>query len=234
MLKRMITEPTLAIEHKHVDTIFVKNLIHMIVASNENWMVPVAFDNRRFAVFGVAKTKQNNAQFFKAVHKQLFEQDGLSALLYDLLNHKREMNLRNIPETEELTDQKHYSMPIQDAWWYELLCDGDLWKDSPATALSNENGHKEYFVERDQLYDHYLQTMDRAHRLTHKGTKSGLGRYLAKVLPPMYPRSMQQKSGQRYWIMPSLELCRRHFCSVVGPMSWPPEPEKKESGHLDF
>ena len=51
-LKRLITEPTLVIEPKGVDSFQVRNSLHVIIAGNEEWLVPASGDERRFAVVG--------------------------------------------------------------------------------------------------------------------------------------------------------------------------------------
>ena len=45
----MITEPTLAIERKGQDTETVPNMLHILMASNNQWIVPAGLDERRFA-----------------------------------------------------------------------------------------------------------------------------------------------------------------------------------------
>ncbi len=45
-LRDMITSPTMNLEQKGVDSIEIANHIHIIVTSNERWVVPIAFDDR--------------------------------------------------------------------------------------------------------------------------------------------------------------------------------------------
>jgi Family of unknown function (DUF5906) len=47
-LKRLITEPTLNIESKGRDTVSVPNLLHVLMASNEDWVVPAGERERRY------------------------------------------------------------------------------------------------------------------------------------------------------------------------------------------
>jgi hypothetical protein len=215
-LKRMITEETLAIERKGVDTMVVKNRMHMMVASNEDWFVPVGFDNRRFAVFCTSTDKQNNSKFFSAVRKELFEQGGLSALLYDLLEFKDEVELRDIPQTKELDEQKYRSMHSREAWWYDVLCDGGPWK------VSNPINNKEYAVDPDELYADYVVAMQRGSGRTNLGMKGALGRFLRLVMPNPYPLSRQESGGQRkrYWVFPSLLVCRNFFAQKYWKKDW--------------
>jgi hypothetical protein len=215
-LKRMITEETLAIERKGVDTMVVKNRMHMMVASNEDWFVPVGFDNRRFAVFSTTNDRQNDFKFFAAVKKELFEQGGLSALLYDLLEFKEDVNLREIPETKELDEQKYRSMHPREAWWYDVLCDGTPWKS--ADPISN----KEFAIDPDELYAEYVVAMQRASGRISLGVKGALGRFLRQVMPNPYPLSRQASSGdrKRYWIFPSLAESRNFFSRKYWKRDW--------------
>jgi Family of unknown function (DUF5906) len=60
-LKRIITEPTLFIELKGVDPFEVYNMLHFIMVSNNNWVIPASLDARRFAMFDVAGHKKQDA-----------------------------------------------------------------------------------------------------------------------------------------------------------------------------
>lgn len=215
-LKRMITEETLNIERKGVDTMVVKNRMHMMVASNEDWFVPVGFDNRRFAVSSTATDRQNDTKFFSAVRKELFEQGGLSALLYDLLNYKTETELRNIPQTKELDEQKYRSMHPREAWWYDVLCDGSIWKNA------NPVNTKEWAIDPDDLYGEYVIAMQRASRGTNLGVKGALGRFLRLMMPNPYPLSRQESGGsrKRHWVFPSLRVCRDFFSNKYWHKPW--------------
>jgi hypothetical protein len=53
-LKRLVTEPTLMIEAKYANAVSVRNCLHLIVASNDDWVVPAGTDERRFFVLDVS------------------------------------------------------------------------------------------------------------------------------------------------------------------------------------
>lgn len=229
-LKRMITEETLAIERKGVDTMIVKNRMHMLVASNEDWFVPVGFDNRRFAVFKTSVERQNDNNFFGAVHRELFDQGGLSALLYDLLEMPPTVNLRDIPHTQELDEQKYRSMHPREAWWYDVLCDGIVWRDA------NPLNTREFAVEPDALYSEYLIAVQRASRNVNMGTKGALGRFLRQVLPEPYPLSRQEAAGtrKRYWVFPPLDIARDYFSRKFWKKDWSSGQVAGEIGFKDI
>lgn len=139
-LKRMITEPTLQIEAKGRDAVPALNHLHVVMASNNDWVAPAGTYERRFAIFDVSDCRRGNKAYFRALHNQL-QSGGYEAMLHDLLNrplddwHPRD----DIPQTDALQDQKALSLtPYQD-WMATLLDDGELpgaLFDRPNTALS--------------------------------------------------------------------------------------------------
>lgn len=219
-LKRMITEPTLAIERKGLDVINVKNMLHMIVASNEDWFVPTGFDNRRFAIFKASDAQQNNAKFFGAVHDQLFHQGGLAALLHDLKALPITLNLRDIPDTEELHEQKKWSMSARHAWWYEQLMSGAPWEVAEVMPADG-SGETYYQIDPEPLYAAYIQQMRVGDVRANPGFMGAVGRFMRTVLPDDCPQIIQH-AGKRYWIIPSLQKSRLFFDQVTrSSTKWP-------------
>ena len=125
VIKALITEPTLAIEQKSVDLADAPNRLHVVMASNEDWVVPAGMDERRFAVFAVSDNHQKDEAYFKALYGQLHS-GGLEAMLHDLLAmdlgrwHPR----LDVPQTEALLDQKRQSLSPIEQWYDDLLGSG--------------------------------------------------------------------------------------------------------------
>jgi hypothetical protein len=126
-LKMLLTEPTIAIEKKGVDTITVKNHVKAEITTNEEWAVPAGFQERRFAVFDVSTKYMQSEKYFAPLYAEM-EGAGLSAMMFDLLNmdlgdwHPR----RNIPRTDALLDQQLRSLSPEDQWWFSLVTSGLL------------------------------------------------------------------------------------------------------------
>ena len=105
-LKRIITEDTLLIEPKGVDVKSTKNRLHIMVASNEDWVVPATTDERRFAIFDCSDDVIGDRPYFSDLYAEL-QNGGLEAMLHDLLAmdlgdwHPRD----DIPQTSALRDQ---------------------------------------------------------------------------------------------------------------------------------
>ena len=53
VLKGLITEPTLPIEGKFQNVVEVLNVLHVMIASNSDWIVPASQDERRYCVLDV-------------------------------------------------------------------------------------------------------------------------------------------------------------------------------------
>jgi len=148
-LRRMITEPTLSVEAKYKDVIEAKNMLHIMIASNENWVIPATTDDRRFAAFDVstrwAKGYAPDAEreaYFNALHAEM-EGAGVAAMLWDLLRmdlkgwHPRQ----DIPMTPALRAQIDRSETGVRAAMREVLEDGvgPVWgQPMPANIIATE------------------------------------------------------------------------------------------------
>jgi hypothetical protein len=162
-LKRIVTEDTLMIESKYRDGVEVPNLLHIIMASNEDWVVPAGERERRYVVFEVNDLHLQDKPWFKAINEQL-ERGGYAAMLHDLL--RRDLGKwhpRDLPACNDLTSQQALSLSPLDAWWVELLEIGTLWGCDPGapncaisgeyevTIKSNDGGFDRH-VKRPGLY----------------------------------------------------------------------------------
>jgi hypothetical protein len=109
ILKALITEETLLIEPKSVDTFAVRNSLHIIMSSNNEWVIPAGAYARRFLVLDVASTHMRDYRYFDAIVTEL-DTGGREALL-DLLMRRdlSKFNIRSVPLTSALAKQKAYS-----------------------------------------------------------------------------------------------------------------------------
>lgn len=221
-LRRMITQDTLNIERKGLDILTVPNHIHLMLASNEDWVVPAQKQERRFAVFKVSDIHQKDTKFFSAIEKQLFHEGGLAALLYDLLERKIKGNLRVIPETDALFEQKEYSADPFEKWWISELVNGDFFNDN--------------FIEKPDVYDKYLEDMKAMGVRRERLAENAFWRHVKRFLPTGFPRSKRRNpnSGDKFGrkravLFPTLEESRKFFEEVmVFKIDWPQDDEDDE------
>ncbi len=106
ILKTLITEDTLQIEAKGVDVETAPNYVHLIMASNDEHVVPASGDERRFFVLDVGEGQQQNSQYFGRIATDL-EGGGYESLLHFLLTYDLSgYDVRSVPQTNALKEQK--------------------------------------------------------------------------------------------------------------------------------
>lgn len=230
-LKRLITEDTLAIEAKGKDVVFVRNMLHNMIASNENYVVPASLgDERRFQVNDVSSRFKDDHKFFEALNKQL-DSGGLQALLWDLKTrdirdfHPR----RGIPKTGALAKQKLAGMEHLDAWWYNCLLTRSLGADIHAVE-GDWNTGKARFLSFDiqQSVELYLQKAGDRQRM-RRSTMTSVGDKFKQNVPKarhirfMAPKDRfdlgewVNKDGRTYgYDLPSVDDCRLAFEARIG------------------
>jgi hypothetical protein len=233
-LKALITEHTIAIEGKGQDLVTVKNTVHIMMASNDDWFVPMSLaDERRFFVSRVNSKRKNDKNFFEKLHKQMAN-GGLAAMLHELLNRDIEgWHPRNsIPVTDASMEQKIRSLPPVGQWWFNILAIGEL----PFLDCDDwDLGSVRVFCEEVQEHFHFWC----------KGsgiTPSGGGRSnmdffvreLRKLCGPDFKSNARKKVPRdrnditpfkdgraRCYRFPSLTECRDHMDKLLGgKYSW--------------
>ncbi|MEC8067705.1 MAG: DUF5906 domain-containing protein [Pseudomonadota bacterium] len=129
VLKTLITESQNLIERKGVDASPTPNFVHLIMASNEDWVVPASKDERRYLVLDMGECSMQVHEYFAKIQRDL-ESGGYENLLHYLqCINISEWNHRQIPKTEALLDQMRRNMPeVIDPlldWLYDGITPGD-------------------------------------------------------------------------------------------------------------
>ena len=106
-LKGLITEPRIAYEGKGRDIVSGRNMLHIVMASNEDWFVPAGLDGeRRFMMQRANGKRAGQHSWFQALHDEL-NSGGLQALMWDLMN--RDIGSwdprQGIPATQAFVEQ---------------------------------------------------------------------------------------------------------------------------------
>lgn len=216
-LKSLVTSGTQMIEAKGVDPVRVDNYLRLIMTSNEDWVVPAGKEERRFAVFTISDLARDNHDYFAEMQQEL-EAGGYEALLADLLDFDlSRVNLRRIPKTEALLEQKIRSLKHVERWWLDCLHRGSLIRNG--SEWQSE-------IAKPHLFAEYLADGDRA-GIRHRSGETELGIALRKLVPGLrdgrkiVPTEDGDLKRLRTWIMPGLDECRSAFEELVGqPIAW--------------
>lgn len=215
ILKTLITEDMLTIEGKHKDMETSRNYVHLMMASNSNWVVPAGPRERRYLVLDVLDTKVRNFAHFDKVRKDM-DNGGRENFLHflltiDLTNFK----VRDVPDTEGLRDQKLLSFSVEQEWWFRKLEEG--------TIMPGHAGWQAP-VFKDLLVDDYLNQAQRQ-GIQRRSNATALGRFLHGVVPGLQHKQVTKHNGGERpyaWFFPTLGECRKHWDEKFGgPYSWP-------------
>lgn len=240
-LKTLVTEDTLPIEGKGVDVEVAGNHVHLLMASNSDWVVPAGVDERRFFVLEAADSRKQDVTYFRAIQRAM-DEGGREALLHYLMTYDlSDFEVRSVPQTQALQEQKMLSFGLEEQWWMERLMDGRTTRGAPGWLPS---------VMKDHLQSDYLAYAE-SQRAFRRVSPTVLGKYLKKYVGEYkglpYPISVQKVAdverddgqGHTKWVreriyfydLPSLEHCRQQWEQRYGgKFDWPavsgdePEP----------
>lgn len=221
VLKMLITEEHLVIERKGRDVVLARNLLHIIVASNNDWVVPAGVDERRFCVLDVDDGRQQDHAYFAALAAQM-DAGGRAAMLHDLLHHDcAAVNLRAAPQTEALRQQKVLSLHPHERWLLDKLMSGRL--------RTTDDGWQPV-VAKDDLHDDYVRCLQRV-GVDRRSTETELGMFLNRALPALRTerrtlactRDHRTVTERRYaYVFPELADCRDAFDRLTKARNpWP-------------
>ena len=207
VLKGLITEKRIMIERKGVDAIEAQNYLHIMMASNSDWLVPAGGYERRFFVLDVGNQRMQDRVYFDAIRKQMDEQGGMEAMMFDLLNRDiSNFDIYKVRRTAALDEQIIRSMSHEQMWWMDVL-----------SKTYSGNGWK--YQSREQMIESFSKAVS---TLYDRGSATKLGMFLRKVLPESYPRKVHIKFGESgmthgdCYELPPLDECRLFFVKKLG------------------
>lgn len=157
-LKGLVTEKYILLERKGVDAINMRNMIRLIIASNEEWVIPAGPQARRWFVVEVNPEKRQDTQYFGAIRKQMSE-GGMNALMHFLLEREITNDLSKAPHTAALDEQKElhqlHLSPVQ--WWQEILNSRRIDLPDDAGDMNQDQEAWPKIVNKDALYMMYQE-----------------------------------------------------------------------------
>jgi hypothetical protein len=231
VLKHLITDKTVEIEPKNIDSISIPNRLRIMVASNNEWVVPVGYGDRRFCVTDVdstwAKTqddppeeKERKKAHWDEIANQM-NHGGREAMLYDLLHMDLTgFDVEAIPSTAAKTDQARHSMRGTDAWLDDILHEGKI-----GFGGWDANGSVGLTITKDGAYDAYV-THSRSAKEWRPETKDRWASRVYKVMGETVRQTRPRTGGQReqHLEFAGLTACRERFAKFRGlasnSMNW--------------
>jgi hypothetical protein len=211
-LKDMVSGRRHPIELKGKEAIWVANYMRLLITGNPDWIVPAAWQERRFAVLDAGDERMQDHAFFAGIDEEM-KKGGREALLHHLINlDLTGINLREIPKTSALLDQKLASLTVEQAWWSDILQRGVLPELRNGCECSKET-----------LYNNYL---DQAQKLGRYGgrrsTQTALGMFLSKMVGANLGTGARDEQRRYCYRFPPLKECRERFAKMIqSRIVWP-------------
>jgi hypothetical protein len=215
-LKHLITSETVMIEPKGLNAFKVNSVLRLLMTSNEDWVVPATADERRYFVLDASSARRGDHAYFEALRDEM-NQGGRQGLLHFLQTYDlSDFDVRHVPKTAALGQQKVFGLRNFDRWWYEVLQAGVI-----------ETGVGDWTegvtrVHPGELRDVYSRWM-RGRRYDGEELRDfEIGRRL-KLLCPEADRRQARKDGHKthLYVFPVLEVSRKAFDRYIGSkLTW--------------
>ena len=167
--KSLVTDPTILVEKKHIPKFPVRNCTHIIVSSNNDWIVPVGIGDRRIVILDVSEERIGDFVYFGKL-KEFIWGGGGAAFLHYLQNLDiRDFNHRELPDlpSDVKVDHKVRSADSITKWLIDCVTEGAIRSEKLVPML----GHREtvthsagwdtgsIWVATGDLYNSYTQAM---------------------------------------------------------------------------
>jgi Family of unknown function (DUF5906) len=186
-LKDLITGKDHLIEFKGKEPVKFRNHVRLLVTGNPDWLVPAGFEERRFAVLDVGEGHMQDKAYFAAIDEEM-DNGGREALLDHLMKFDlKGLDLRTIPKTAALLDQKISTLPPLEGWWLDTLTRGQL------PGLMLDESPKGYWTcPSTSIFDLYL---DHAQKqgIRRRSLEVQVGKFLKKYVPGLRKRESPTK-----------------------------------------
>lgn len=224
-LKSLITSEVSLIEHKYANAFMIQSVLRLFMSSNEDWVVPASADERRYFVLNVSDKRRRDWDYFRAIRREMKEENGPAALLHFLLNvDLSDFNVRNVPDTEGLKDQKVQGLKNFEQWWYNQLFNGELDFDVfDPDGDDNVDWARERLYAPKKLIRSSYESWMRTQRYAGSVQNAEQISHTMKALCPSAELTRRMIDGQREYCyaLPSLNSCRDDFEAWLGSrVSW--------------
>lgn len=151
VLKGLVTESTMTIERKGVDSITQPNYLKIFMSTNSEYAVPAGRDSRRYFVTDVSSLYLKNETYFDALVTDCNNDAVKSAFLYEMLN----MDLTGfktsqIPESKGLRSQRYHAMDSAQHWLVDVLLNGSFRRSELSYGWVDT-------VQSSELYENYQE-----------------------------------------------------------------------------
>ena len=209
ILKGLITDHCMWIEPKGTDKFPIESRLHIIITSNEEGVVNVTDDERRyFCLKSSSKHMKDRSYFAMLLHQ--WGKGGREAFLYDMLSRDiSDFVPTAVPETRHLEDQRLRSHDFYHRWYLDALVDEKL------ISAAGEGWTAP--VVYDQLLEAIRPYTERYGNDSDRLTKKGVGIFLRKITNDKV--AIVRTATGKEIRMPDLETCQEIWEDKYGSIN---------------
>lgn len=215
VLNALITEEMITVEAKGVDAEFSTNFLHILLASNHDFVVPSSAGERRFVVLEASDRRMQDHEFFAKLKADL-DNGGYENLLHFLLNVDLQgFDHRRVVRTQALREQAINSLSPLQRWLLVILDEA---------RLPNNHGGRADEATQSSLHGEVGMLEDANSREPRYPPHSykAIGDILRKL-----GCTSKHLGAWRGWAFPALPKARQRFEELYGEQDWT-EPDLQE------
>jgi hypothetical protein len=228
VLQHIITDPITGYEQKGVDAEAGVSFLRVAMITNNDWAVPAGTDERRYFIPSICDaSKQHkmtdiaagNTQnhFFIRLLTEL-RNGGLEAFVKDMADRVFDRDdVRRVPQTSKLMEQKEMSLDWIDQWLLEALQQGNIHSRQFGTSLWSSWGCS---ISHQSLKEALKDATPQSVTYSDKNTVNLVLGRLSTILGKPMVRKEQSAEGLRH-IFGDSAVCRAKFEAYCGfPVIW--------------
>ena len=223
-LKHLITSEDVLIEPKGMNAFPVKSVLRLFISSNEKWVVPASEDERRYFVLEISNKRRGDHAYFAALRHEM-DHGGPSALLHYLLNlDLTGFQVRDVPDTVALAEQKVEGLKNVERWWFNVLQEGEIEGYQKSDTISNNLWLKQGIsIEKGEFKDNYARWLRTRRYDGEEVGETEFGKRMKVMVPEILASRPRTKAGRARVIwLPDLNACRDSFERFIGSaVQWP-------------
>lgn len=220
-LRNLVTEPTLMIQPKGVDTFQAPKWFRIMLATNEKHVIDALHDDRRYLVLNVDAGEHNQDRAYFRDMRDQWTRGGQRALFRWLTGRWWQQTLADgdwevgdRPVTDTLRRQKIMSLSDGDQLLLGIIEDGELPGERPSGR--HVPPHTRVSNDRERPERGLLEAMRRRAPSLRNASDQRLTTLLKE-----WGCANWQSSSQRGWTFPPLAEMRAAFVARYGEHNWP-------------
>jgi len=219
-LKSIISESTVVVERKGIDSYPTDCSARILIMSNASHTLHVEFDNRRIFVFTISPDHRGNIQYFQDI-RNCMARDGKESLFNLLRTHvfdRRDLQVRNY-QNDDTVEQERQSLNSFELWLMSLMQRQWIFDEiGNRIKLNAETGT---YLTFPDMYNDYMMYVDKK-KDRYRDNENEFWSYMNSILPLKADRQTQtvHKSIVTEFEIPGLNYIAKMHRGRYAPPGW--------------